>query len=466
MLKTLSLKHNKERQELETNLLVVLVISLGITIGIYALLLPIRNSFIGILLYQRGFTQVLVMLLAGIVVATTVLKLSKLQREFRALKKNPIPLNANLDEPTSRQVANLQQSLAKENSLIGTRCSRVLGAYIHSGNRKAASEFAIEDSTFYSSASESSYTFPRILVWAIPLLGFIGTVIGISQAVNGFSGFLQEAGEIEQIKEGIGTVTSGLAVAFDTTLLALFLSVLVMIPLVLVERQESQLLLAIDAYINDQLLPRLKDTSEALNKAVISEAINQAFQTHLPSPEVLIKPAEQYAQQAAQALAKGFVTEISKLQGMNNKLIQQIHQVSKMAAKDRQDFLTGFEEQQQTSKEVVDAIQATVEQVQASHTTVANGLVQQTEEISQQLEQAAQGLQERVRSLESSLSQLSQIADLQQSLNNTLNNLEQAAQLANVMTNLQGHLAELKPVLEQLNKPRRITLVEQDNGSR
>ncbi|MFM7368834.1 MAG: hypothetical protein ACKO2Z_13805, partial [Sphaerospermopsis kisseleviana] len=36
-------------------------------------------------------------------------------------------------------------------------------------------------------ATETSYSVARILVWAIPLLGFIGTVVGISGAVNGFS---------------------------------------------------------------------------------------------------------------------------------------------------------------------------------------------------------------------------------------------------------------------------------------
>jgi hypothetical protein len=82
----------------------------------------------------------------------------------------------------------------------------------------------------------------------------MSTVVGISGAVTGFSDFLGGAEEIDQIKEGIGVVTSGLAIAFDTTLLALLLSVLIMIPLVAVERFESQLLLAVDIYLNDRLI--------------------------------------------------------------------------------------------------------------------------------------------------------------------------------------------------------------------
>ena len=66
--------------------------------------------------------------------------------------------------------------------------------------------------------SAKSYAVPRVMIWAIPLMGFIGTVVGISKAVAGFSGFLQTAEEIDQIKQAIGGVTTGLAIAFDTTL--------------------------------------------------------------------------------------------------------------------------------------------------------------------------------------------------------------------------------------------------------
>ncbi|MEM8779862.1 MAG: MotA/TolQ/ExbB proton channel family protein, partial [Cyanobacteria bacterium P01_G01_bin.49] len=225
---------DSERKKLDVNFWLVSIIALVVAVAVYAIALSVRTTFIGVLLYERGLTQYLVIYLASIVVSLTVIKLIKLQKESIALRRSWVPQTVTFDNPHSRDLFILQKNLAKQNKLLPIRCSRVLTAYIQSGSRKTAAELSLDDSTFYLSASESSYTFPRILVWAIPLLGFIGTVIGISQAVNGFSGFLEQAGEIEQIKEGIGTVTSGLAVAFDTTLLALLLSVLVMIPLVLV----------------------------------------------------------------------------------------------------------------------------------------------------------------------------------------------------------------------------------------
>lgn len=453
-----------ERQELEVQLPLTLAIALALTFIVYAVFLPIKKSYIGIILYERGFTQFLTVYLAGLVVAIIFMKLIKLRLEFRALKKNTLPKSIDLTAPGSQQVISLQQSLGNQRSLIANRCSRILATYVQSGTRQAATEFALEDSTFYSSASESSYSFPRILVWAIPLLGFIGTVIGISSAVNGFSGFLEQSGEIEQIKQGIGNVTSGLSVAFDTTLLALLLSVLVMIPLVLVEKFESRLLLEVDIFINDQLLPRLKQSDESLDRQVINEAVHQAFEELLPSPEVLIQPAQEFAKKAAEAVAKGFVAEISKVQGMNAKLIQQMSHVNKMAVEDRQQFIAEFKEQQERSQAIAQQVRAIVDEIKLNNTAVSTGLAQQAEKLTQQLAQVATALESRVLALEECASKVAEIARLHQSLDLTIQNLEQTAQLENVLEAVKDNLAQLRPVLQQMNKPRRITLVEQDNG--
>jgi len=173
-------------------------------------------------------------------------------------------------------------------------------------------------------------------VWAIPVLGFIGTVIGISNAVSGFSGFLSDAADIEQIKQGIGTVTNGLAIGFDTTLLALCLSVLIMIPLVFAERFESRLLLAIDIYINDKVLSRLRDPFASLDEDAIYKTVKNALQESFPSPEALVQTAHTYAKQAAMALAKGFLLEIGKVQGVSAQLIEKMSEVSQFALQDRQ----------------------------------------------------------------------------------------------------------------------------------
>ncbi len=64
--------------------------------------------------------------------------------------------------------------------------------------------------------SESDQSNIRYLTWLIPSVGFIGTVLGISQALT-----IANSGDMELI-------TATLGVAFDTTLIALILSIIVM----------------------------------------------------------------------------------------------------------------------------------------------------------------------------------------------------------------------------------------------
>ncbi|MGL4879744.1 MAG: MotA/TolQ/ExbB proton channel family protein, partial [Waterburya sp.] len=238
--------YNSKRQELEVDPILMLILAAVIfivTYGVVGLVPPIRQSYTGVLLFERGFIQAITVSFGALVVAFTILKFLSLQQESTALSKIWIADHIPLDQPQSHEVDYFQQRLIKDGNLVAIRCGRVIKAYTKSGDRTTATEFALDDSAFYVTASEASYSIPKIFGWAIPLLGFIGTVVGISGAVNGFTTFMENSTDVEQIKEGVGQVTSNLAVAFDTTLLSLFLSVLVMIPLVLVERYETKLLL-------------------------------------------------------------------------------------------------------------------------------------------------------------------------------------------------------------------------------
>ncbi|MFM7368833.1 MAG: hypothetical protein ACKO2Z_13795 [Sphaerospermopsis kisseleviana] len=240
---------------------------------------------------------------------------------------------------------------------------------------------------------------------------------------------------------------------------------MVMIPLVLVERQESRLLLAIDIYINDRLLPRLK-AAESLDRTIVNNAISQAFQKHLPSPEVLIKPAQEYAQQAADALAQGFLSEVGKIQEATNKLIQQMNYINQMAVKDRENFITTLTQQQQSSQEssqeIVEEMKQINTTIQENYQNINHDFNTHTEQISEGLQKAATSLDSRIAALENCGAQITKIVELQRSLEQSFQTLEKTAQLEQVLGEVRINLALLKPVLENLNKPRRITLVESD----
>lgn len=77
-----------------------------------------------------------------------------------------------------------------------------------------------EQNSLSLAQAESSQSRIRYIAWAIPSVGFIGTVIGISQSLA----LANQASD----PDGIDRITSALSVAFDTTLVSLVLSLLIM----------------------------------------------------------------------------------------------------------------------------------------------------------------------------------------------------------------------------------------------
>ena len=106
---------------------------------------------------------------------------------------------------------------------------------------------------------QNGYTLINVLIWAIPILGFIGTVFGIGQSVGEFSTFVRSMDTAAiggQMRSALGGVTSGLSIAFNTTFLAL-VSVIPMLLSSLLRKSQEDLLLKVEEYCLDELLPNL-----------------------------------------------------------------------------------------------------------------------------------------------------------------------------------------------------------------
>jgi len=102
-----------------------------------------------------------------------------------------------------------------------------------------------------------SYSLIKVFLWAIPILGFIGTVLGLSLAIGSID--LSDMTDMEKVMKSFGQVTSGLGTAFDTTLLGLVLAMFLNFPMNAMAKAEDDNLNNIDAFTNEVLLPRLND---------------------------------------------------------------------------------------------------------------------------------------------------------------------------------------------------------------
>ena len=107
---------------------------------------------------------------------------------------------------------------------------------------------------------QNGYTLINVLIWAIPILGFIGTVFGIGQSVGEFSTFVRSMDTAAiggQMRSALGGVTSGLSIAFNTTFLALVSVIPIMLLSSLLRKSQEDLLLKVEEYCLDELLPNL-----------------------------------------------------------------------------------------------------------------------------------------------------------------------------------------------------------------
>ncbi len=101
----------------------------------------------------------------------------------------------------------------------------------------------------------------RIIVWAIPMLGFLGTVIGITQTLGGLD-FTDGTAAVDRLK-------SGLYVAFDTTALGLVLSVVAIFLQHPVEQSEQRLLGQIDARVGHLISSYLPSDDASDNQTTL-----------------------------------------------------------------------------------------------------------------------------------------------------------------------------------------------------
>ena len=117
-------------------------------------------------------------------------------------------------------------------------------------------------------ALEGSYSLTRFITWAVPILGFLGTVLGITKAISGVTP--------EVLEHDLSQVTDGLAEAFDTTALALALTMVTMFISFLVERTEQAILDKVDRFTEQELAHRFERGEGGVGDEVVGAVRRQA----------------------------------------------------------------------------------------------------------------------------------------------------------------------------------------------
>ena len=213
-------------------------IGLAFTVGFYLVIpaLPDRQGFL-----QRYFCshplEYVTTSLFCIALAILAFKFFGQVDEKRSLERDLVhPVSAPQVEGIEQQLTKLPARFLQTH--IGRRWVDALN-YVKSrrspdgldGHLRYLAELAGE-------RLHESYSLIRTITWAIPILGFLGTVIGITIAIANVTP--------EQLDTSLSEVTGGLAVAFDTTALALALSIVLVFASFVAERAELQILMRVE----------------------------------------------------------------------------------------------------------------------------------------------------------------------------------------------------------------------------
>ena len=201
-------------------------------VAIYAVLFPFRGSYLGALLWNRGWVQFVEILFASWSVVILIFKARKLAVQRRSMLFDLLPDDIAHDinaESAGRFIQHIRGlPIQSGESFLVNRVLRGLEHFGVVGSSSEAANRLQSQSDIDGNAVDSSYILIKVFIWAIPILGFIGTVIGIGQAVGSFSSAMSAASDLGALKESFNSVTGGLSTAFDTTLLALVLSMFIM----------------------------------------------------------------------------------------------------------------------------------------------------------------------------------------------------------------------------------------------
>ena len=255
-----------ERPTTDVSMLGVCALAAFITFGIFFTISFFKGTFIRDLLMgryeiimDRVVFQSFTVFMWSLSTANVILKIFKLRKERAILKLDLLPSDLDMkDTPRLIEVYKkiiAHPQLTKRVTLA--RMARVLAMWINTQDFERSEQYARQESEMDIFVSDSSFRANRLFIWAMPLLGFVGTVYGVSYGIGGFADFLKGQVTAEGIKDQVGLITQGLAVAFFCTLLGLCCAGLAAFPSLGAERTEEELLEEINQLTENRLVSRM-----------------------------------------------------------------------------------------------------------------------------------------------------------------------------------------------------------------
>lgn len=195
---------------------------------------------------------------AGLILLSRYWELSRQRRAF-SLALLPIEEGTRILPEDARPLQRRVEQLAARGGpyILANLIRMALGKYAVSRSSRDVSETVKLQAEVDLGRLVTSMATTHYLAWAIPAIGFLGTVRGLAMS-------LSMAGDTQSsIPAFLGQATRHLNVAFDCTLVALALSLVLMFLVHSVQRDEEALIIDCQQYCLENLVNRLYDAEPA-----------------------------------------------------------------------------------------------------------------------------------------------------------------------------------------------------------
>lgn len=222
------------------------ILGMLMTVAFYASLMTLPTTAFTMMFLERGPTPYAIVFFSCWSLAILLVKWQKLRFQRRALRHAVMPedpayvlSSATVDPVLTQVYATVDDP---RNFILFNRIVVALSNLRNLGRVTDVDEILRSQASQDEATMETSYALVQGFVWAIPVLGFIGTVLGLSDAIGKFSGVLGAGSDVEQISSSLKGVTAGLATAFETTLQALVAALVIQLLITVLRKNEEEFL--------------------------------------------------------------------------------------------------------------------------------------------------------------------------------------------------------------------------------
>lgn len=232
------------------------------TAVLYAVFYSLPPNFFTLMFIERGPTQHAATFFGFWCAAILLLKRAKLKLQRRALDRDVIPTNTGF--VLSSQTADIVIQRIHENAedperfIVYNRIMTAISNLKNLGRVSDVDEILKSLAERDENVHETSFGLVNGFLWAIPVLGFIGTVLGLSVSISNFSNLLDAKNQVSEIVGSLKEVTAGLSTAFETTLVALVIALVLQLWMTVQKNSEEGFLDDCKDYCLKQIVSRIK----------------------------------------------------------------------------------------------------------------------------------------------------------------------------------------------------------------